>query len=231
MEDPTVPPPVIEAESVVEPLPWEEPSTPLVQGLFETVKLFALEPQQAFSRLTPVGIGRPFFYALLMAWIEVVAGFAYWFIFQAPFFLASVPELEEAFAGAAIGASMMALIALGVFIMMPVFLAIGLLIHTCITHLMMLILGEGKNGFETTFRVLCYSHTADLANVVPLCGGIISLVWFIVLQIMGLAEAHRCSHGKAALAVFLPILLCCACTVVLLSMGIGAGILGALAEQ
>jgi hypothetical protein len=231
MEDPSVPPPVIEAESVAEPLPWEEASTPFVQGLFETVKLFTLEPQQAFSRLTPVGIGRPFFYALLMAWIEAAAGFAYVFVFQAPFFLASIPELEEAFAGAAIGASMMALIALGIFLLMPVFLAIGLLIHTCILHLMLLILGEGKNGFETTFRVLCYSHTADLANVVPLCGGIISLVWFIVLQIMGLAEAHRCSHGKAALAVFLPILLCCACMVALLSMGIGAAILGALAEQ
>lgn len=231
MEDPSVPPPTIEAGSAVAPLPWEEASTPFVQGLFETVKLFTLEPQQAFNRLTQVGIGRPFFYALLMAWIEVVAGFAYWFIFQAPFFLASVPELEDAFAGAAIGASMMALIFVGIFLLMPVFLAIGLLIHTCILHLMLLILGEGKKGFETTFRVLCYSHTADLANVVPLCGGVISLVWFIVLQIMGLAEAHRCSHGKAALAVFLPILLCCACMVALISVGIGAGILGALAEQ
>ena len=95
---------------------------------------------------------------------------------------------------------------------------------------MLLILGEGRGGFETTARLICYSHTADLANIIPLCGGVISLVWFIVLQIIGVARCHRCSYGKAALAVFLPILVCCACTAVLVAF-FGAAIMGAIANQ
>jgi hypothetical protein len=203
----------------------------MFEGFFNTVKLFVLQPQEAFNRISATGLGRPFFYAVIMAWIEMVFGFAYFFVLQMPLFVAGIPEFDEAFAGAALGAGMIVLIAAGVFILIPVLVAIFLFIHACITHLMLLILGEGKGGFETTFRLLCYSHTADLANVIPLCGGLISLAWFIVLQVIGIGEAHRCSYGKAALAVFLPILLCCACIVVLISLGVGAGFLGALADR
>jgi hypothetical protein len=232
MEDPSAAPPPIAAQSTaVPPLPWEDPSTGMVEGLFTTAQLFILEPREAFSRLSAAGIGRPFLYALIMAWVELVAGFAYWLLIQTPFFLTAIPQLEDELAEAALGAGMILLIGGVVFVLMPVFLAIGLFLHTCILHLMLLILGEGKGGFETTFRTICYSHTADLANVIPLCGGIVSLVWFIVLQIIGVAEAHRCSYGKATLAIFLPILLCCACGALLISLGVGAGILGALAEQ
>ncbi len=231
MDDPTPQPPPVSEEAIAAPLlPWEDTSTGLLEGLFETVKLFVLQPQEGFSRLSNIGIGRPFFYALIMAWFDAATGFAYWFLFQAPFFM-GIPELHDELAGAALGAGMMAMIALAVFILMPVFVAIFLFLHTCILHLMLLILGQGRGGFETTFRVLSYSHTADIANVVPLCGGLISLVWFIVLQVIGVAEAHRCSHGTAALAVLLPIFLCCACIAVLLSLGIGAGVLAAFAER
>jgi hypothetical protein len=231
MEDPTLPPPPSSADAVTTTLPWEDESTPFLIGLVETFKLFALRPQEAFNRLSPVGIGRPYFYALLMTWIELVVGVAYMLVFQAPFLLFGIPELEETVESFAISTTMTLFITLGVFILMPVLLAIGLFIHTCILHLMLLILGEGKKGIETTFRALCYCHTADVANVIPFCGGLISMIWFIVLQVIGIAEAHRCSYVKAALAIFLPFLLCCACIVVLISMGVGAGVLGALLEQ
>jgi len=231
MDDPSLPPTPDTAVTLpATPLPWEDPSRGLLEGLFETFKLFALQPQEAFSRLSDIGIGRPFFYALIMAWIEVAVGFAYWFVFQAPFLL-GIPALNDELAGAALGAGMMAVIAVVVFALVPVIVAIYLFIHTCILHLMLLILGVGRGGFEKTFRVLSYSHTADFANVIPLCGGLISIVWFIVLQVIGVAEAHRCSHGTAALAVLLPLFLCCACVVLLLSLGVGAGVLAALAEH
>jgi hypothetical protein len=232
MEDPTLPPPPAATESSTPtPLPWEDGSAGPVIGLWETVKLFALQPQEAFNRLSPIGIGRPFFYAVIMAWIQTIVGFAYFFVFQLPFFFAGLPELDEELAGMALGAGMATLLLVGLLILMPLFVAIALFIHTCILHLMLLIIGEGKGGFEATFRLLCYAHTADLANIVPFCGGLLSLVWFVVLQVIGLAETHRCSYAKAALAVFLPILLCCACVAVLLTMGVGAGILGALADR
>jgi hypothetical protein len=231
MQDPNLPPqPIPPSEEPRSPLPWEDPSIGRLTALYETVRLFVGQPQDGFSRMSVAGIGRPFCYAVIMAWLEAAVGFAYVFWLQTPFFLAGFPELRREFAGAAIGAGMTVLIAVAVFIMLPVIVAIGLFIHTCILHLMLLILGEGRSGFETTFRVLCYSHTSDVANVIPLCGGLIALVWFVVLQILGIAEAHRCSQGKAALAVLLPLLLCCACVAVLVSAGVGAAILSSLSE-
>lgn len=209
-------------------LPWEEPGG--VGGLLRTIGLFVTRPDEAFSVMAPTGLGRPFVYAVLMAWVELIVGVAYWTAFQSPFFLMSIPEVRDELAGLAVGAGVMALIAAGLFILMPIFVAIGLLIHTAILHLMLLIIGEGRRGFETTARVICYSHTADVANLVPFCGGLLAFVWFIALQIIGIARAHRCSYGKAALAVFLPILLCCTCLVAAVAFW-GTVLAGVLAER
>lgn len=219
MEDPS--PSLPAASEGPKPLPWEDPSVGGFDGLFRTVLLFATRPDEAFSRMADTGIGRPFFYAVITSWIELVVIFAYWAVFQLPLFVFGLPSLDEELAEAAIGAGLMVAIGAGFFLLIPVFVAVGLAIHACILHLMLLIIGEGRRGFDATVRVICYAHTADLANIVPLCGGIISLVWFVALQIVGLARAHRCSYGKAALAVFLPLLLCCSC------LSVGLALMGA----
>jgi hypothetical protein len=223
MHDPTPTPP---EQPTVAVLPWEDPGIGGFTGFLQTISLFLTRPDEAFSRMSRTGLGRPFFWAVIMAWLELTVMFAYWALFQFPFFFFGLPHLREELAEAAIGTGLIFMIGMGIFVLMPVFVAIGLAIHTCILHLMLLITGEGKGGFESTIRVICYSHTADLANAIPLCGGLISLVWFVALQIIGIARAHHCSYGKAALAVFLPILFCCSCVAVLFSL---AGV-AALAE-
>jgi hypothetical protein len=45
--------------------------------------------------------------------------------------------------------------------------------------------------------------------IIPLCGGIIAGVWGIVLRCIGLARAHETDTGRAVLAVFLPLIVCC----------------------
>jgi hypothetical protein len=208
-------------------LPWEDPGVGRFEGLFRTIGLFATKPDDAFSRMAPAGLGRPFVYALIMAWIELAVGMAYWAAAQSPFMLMGFPELRDAFAEAAIGTGVMVAVGIGLFVLMPALLLIGLAIHACILHLMLLIVGEGRRGLATTARVICYSHTSDVANLVPLCGGLLALVWFVALQIIGVARAHECSYGKAALAVLLPILLCCSCLAITLSI-FGAALYGGL---
>ena len=44
----------------------------------------------------------------------------------------------------------------------------------------------------------------------PFAGGLIAMVWAIVLETIGLATLHRTSYGKAVAAV-LPLLICCVC--------------------
>jgi hypothetical protein len=45
--------------------------------------------------------------------------------------------------------------------------------------------------------------------MVPICGGLICGVWALVCNCIGLARAHETDTGRAVLAVFLPLIVCC----------------------
>jgi hypothetical protein len=64
---------------------------------------------------------------------------------------------------------------------------------------------------------------------VPQCGGLIAMVWFLAVLIIGLGEAQRCGPGKAALAVFSPVILLCLCCCGLAFLG-GAGAWSAIQQ-
>jgi hypothetical protein len=83
---------------------------------------------------------------------------------------------------------------------------------------MLMLLDGASQGFEATLRVLSYAHAASVLAIVPFCGGFIALIWSLVLWIIGLAEAQRIPVWKAALAVLLPIFLCCCCCAVGIGM-------------
>jgi hypothetical protein len=98
-----------------------------------------------------------------------------------------------------------------------------------ILHLMLLLLGGARRGFEATFRVACYAHATTLLLVVPFCGAPVMMIWRIVAYVIGLAEAHQISHGKALAAVLLPLLaLCCCCLGIIFSL---AGAIASLMGQ
>jgi hypothetical protein len=100
----------------------------------------------------------------------------------------------------------------------PIFVILGLFIVSAIVHLFLLMLGGARRGFEATFRVMCYGEAAAVINIIPLCGGFVSGIYYMVLAIIGLAAAHGIGRGTAAAAVLLPlVVLCCCCA--------GAGIL------
>ena len=62
--------------------------------------------------------------------------------------------------------------------------------------------------------------------IVPVCGGLISGIWCLVVECVGLARAHQTTTGRALLAILLPLIVCCGGGLVLGMMG---GILGGLA--
>ena len=64
--------------------------------------------------------------------------------------------------------------------------------------------------------------------ILPVCGGIISGIWCLVVECIGLARAHQTTAGRALLAILLPIIVCCGGGFVLAVMG---GIFGGLAGQ
>jgi hypothetical protein len=106
----------------------------------------------------------------------------------------------------------------------PIGILIGIFVFAAIYHVVLLILGEARQAFEATFRVVCYCESAAILQVVPFCGGLLTLVAWIAVGIVGLSEAHGIGRGSAAVAVLAPIVLCCCCcaaAILLLAGGIG----------
>jgi hypothetical protein len=95
-------------------------------------------------------------------------------------------------------------------ILLPLLIVIGLFIGSAIVHLCLMMVGGANQSFETTFRVIAFSQgSAGPLQIIPVCGGLISGVWAVVCNCIGLARAHETDTGRAVLAIFLPLIVCC----------------------
>lgn len=81
------------------------------------------------------------------------------------------------------------------------------LIQAGVMHVCLIMVGGEKNGYEATFRVCAYNMGVFGAfNAVPVIGPCVGFFWQIVTTIIGLAEAHETTGGKAAAAYFIALL-------------------------
>ena len=88
----------------------------------------------------------------------------------------------------------------------------GLFIGAGILHVGLMIVGGARSGFESTLRVIAYSTgSTSIFQVVPVIGSIVGGIWGLVIEIMGLAKVNNITYFRAAVAVFLPLLVCCSC--------------------
>lgn len=228
--DSSTPPPPPEQEPTPPPaapaatLPFEDTSREFFDGFFETLKLLITNPREAFARMEPeAGIGRPILYAVIIGWIGIIVSQVYQLLLGQSL-LAMLPAEASAYQmGSSVGTALLFMI------LAPVFVIIGLFIWSAIVHLFLMLVGGANASFVATLRAISYAQTAQLAQVVPVCGGLIGLVWGLVLQVFGLSAAHKTTDGKAVLAVLLPIVLCCVCIAVG-AMVFGIGI-ASLAQQ
>jgi hypothetical protein len=214
---PTTPPPAAPL------IPWEDPArTGFFDRFVETIKLLATAPAEAFARMpTAGGIGKPLTFAIIVGWIGMAIS-AVWMLLLGGMSLPFIDQSQLGGAGAVFGFSTGFTIML--MVLAPIFVIIGVFIQAAILHLMLMLLGGANNGFEATTRVCSYTYAAQLAQIVPICGGLLSAVWMVILLIVGLSTAHGITRGKAAIAVFLPVVLCCAFMVAMMFMGVLAGI-------
>jgi hypothetical protein len=223
---PPPPPPPGEPPAQGQPLPWEQPGFPALEGLFETAKLFLVNPGEGFARMSLTGdLGRPLLFAVVFGWVGIVAGQLYQLLIPGmPWrYLPGMQHSMHLYA-------FRPLFTIGMMVLAPVFVLLGVFIWSAILHLFLLVVGAGASGFTATVRVVCYAGVTQVLQVVPLCGGLIGAIWAIALEIIGLATAHRTTQGKAAVAVLLPIALCCACAAVL-AVAFGAAIAAAIGSS
>jgi hypothetical protein len=185
-------------------LPWDERrSKGWLNAFIETLQIVLLRPIDAFTAMKREGgLGEPLLYAVIGGAFGGVFAVSYNFLLRSfsPF-ADRQGALAHLFAG------------MGWFlflILTPLFVVIGMFIASAILHLCLMIVGGAKQSFETTFRVICFAEgSAGPLLVIPFCGGVICGIWKIVLYCIGLARAHETDTGRAVIAVFLPLIVCC----------------------
>ena len=160
-------------------------------------------------------------FGVLVGWISVVIEVAWSLIFPS----ALLPMMrQEEIAGVLTG-GIVSLACAGLFSWLPVLL--GILIGGVIVHLFLMLFGGANQGLTMTLRVISYAYAPQIFTVVPFVGWCVAGIWTLVLEIIGLAAAHRTDTWRAALAVLVPVILCI-CVVGILYTAIFAAIFGAM---
>jgi hypothetical protein len=213
-----------------EETPWEDrEALGFFGGLFKTLNETLFRPSEFFKKMSVSGgLTDPLLFALIIGMFGLMCSY-FWQIALKSAMQDMVPGMQAAagqrlFQG--IGMTILAFLS-------PFLIILGLFISSGILHVFLMMVKGAKNGFEATFRVVAYGYSANIFLVVPFCGGLLAGVWAITLYIIGLREAHETTGGKAALAVFLPVIVCCGLIViaVALFMGAAAASLGTMMQM
>ena len=200
-------------------LPWDERrSKGLLNAFIETLQMVLLRPMDAFTAMKrDGGLGEPLLYAAIGGTFGGVFAVSYNFLLRS---FSPFADRQGALAHLFAGMGWVFFL-----ILTPLFVVIAMFIVSAILHLCLMIVGGAKQSFETTFRVICFAEgSAGPLLVIPFCGGLICGIWKIVLYCIGLARAHETDTGRAVIAVFLPLIVCCGGLFVI---GIMFGALGA----
>ena len=193
-------------------LPWENRAQlGLVKAWFDTVSLLITKPSDAFTMMRPEGgLLDPLLFGLIGGCAGGIVSLVFQGLFQSiPGFSARNNAMDF------FGIGLWAVIAIYA-VLMPLLVTLGLFLGGGILHLCLMMVGGANRSFETTFRVACFtSGAANLFSMIPICGGIIAVVYQIVLECIGLSRAHQTTTGKALMAIFLPLIVCCGVAVLL----------------
>jgi hypothetical protein len=205
-------------------LPWENrQQLGLVKAFTDTLVMVLTKPTEAFQRMkTEGGFAEPLIYAVIGGSLGFIVYCLITFAFGSFGMMGDRSNPLAAMFGAGVGLIFMIILA-------PVFVAVCMFIGSGIIHVCLMLVGGAKRSFETTFRVICFaSGSAQPLLIIPFCGGLISGIWGIVAECIGLSRAHETDMGRAVLAVLLPVIICCGGSFLFAMM---FGIMGAMGSH
>ncbi len=209
-------------------LPWEmRPQVGFADALVDTVRLFMMSPREAWSRTREKGdLGQPILFAICVGWVAAAFNLVWGMMFGQAWLRFIPSDMRGMMTGFAARSAVWTIVQI---LVAPLLVVCGLFIGAAVLHLCLMIVGGLTNssaGFEGTVRVVGYSWVAQLAQIVPLVGGLIALVWALVLYVMGIERLHRTTQGKAIAAIMIPVVLCCGCILIGIVLG-GAALMSA----
>ena len=198
-------------------LPWEHrQERGFFNAFIETLLMVLTRPAEAFSVMKRQGgLGEPLIYALIGGSVGGIVSALFSLGLQSIGLFADKNNSLAAMTGIGIG--------FGTIILVPFFIVIVLFIWSGLAHLCLMIFGGANQSFETTFRVFAFTQgSAGPLQIIPLCGGLISGVWAIVCNCIGLARAQGTDTGRAVLAVLSPLIVCCGGLLLIMFGAMGA---------
>jgi hypothetical protein len=191
-------------------VPWEDRERlGFLHAFSQTWSDATFRPTQFFRSSPKTGnLGSSLFYAFLIGMVAaLISSFWQYQFFESFSRFSDMPEMEgfERFFGAAWSREMLRFTVLG----SPLWVVMWIFLRAAILHLMMIIVGGNRHGWDATFRALNYSSGPQLFSIVPWCGDVAAFVWGLVLATIGLRELHETTTGRVILALVLPFVLCC----------------------
>ena len=183
MDTTSSPPPPAAPAAPRPPIPWEDTARAgAFERFIETVKLLATGPSEAFERMPIVGgVGQPLLFGILVAWVGIAIS-SVWSLVLSGMSLPFLDSDQLGLAGAVMGMSTAMTVA--IIFLAPFITIIAVFVEAAILHLMLMLLGGATRGFEATARVCSYAQASQLAQAIPFCGGLLSLVWSLILLII-----------------------------------------------
>lgn len=165
-----------------------------VDSFLATVRALVAQPAVFFRGLAlRDALSNPIVFAVICAFIGAFLG-------GIVAILGAAAGIGQQGLGAAIGGFVAGII-LG-----PLLTPVALFVAAGISHLfVMLFVRPSNSGFWATFRVASYVSVTSLVNWIPIIGGLVALVWGVVLSILGIREVHQTTTGRAALVVLVPV--------------------------
>jgi hypothetical protein len=181
--------------------PWERRAeTGLRKGIVQTAKQVVFSPRTFFRHTASEGgLWEPLAFGILFGSIGLMLELFWQFLMGE----GSLSSIEIDF----IGDYGTSIVFLAAAILCPLAATAMICMTSLIVHLLLTVVGGARNGFEATFRAVCYSQATQFWALIPYVGGVIATLWLVVVQIIGIREIHGVSYTRVLIAFFVPVAL------------------------
>ena len=193
-------------------LPWDDRANlGMLRAWAQTAGMLAVQPVDYFRKLDPhAPIGGAVLFALIStAWLAIfyfglvtcIGGAVGIFIAAGEIPWEPEMGLVMAFVGAIYT------------IIPPVWLLVMMFVWALVHHVVMLLVGGGRQGVGATLRVVLMTSPVQILQLIPCCN-YVAWAWYLPLQGIGYTQIHEQDGWKSALGILIPFAVCIACYIV-----------------
>ncbi len=164
-------------------LPWEDQENlGFSQALVQTLKQSMFTPTAFFEKM-PLhrGFLLPVLFAVIVGTIGSMAAYLW--------SMAAGSTVLSELAGSNRNAAFLA-------VLIPLFVFLGIFMWWMILHVSLFLVGERKKTLKLLFAWSVTRPDRNLLGVIPIIGGLASLVWKVYITVAGLRSMHGISTGE-----------------------------------